>query len=137
MIIGGGIVMKVEKLERLCLGVPDLEEGIKSFNNIFGLEFEFVGEVVLPNGAKIKAAISQQGFELVEVPGKAIHFRSFHFKAKDLEEAKSWVQDNGVKVLSEFSVGQMDEVVLDLFGMRAILVNYPGDDPIAAAKGEV
>lgn len=128
--------MKVEGLDRLCIAVPNLADGIALFKKILGLEFEFVGEAVMPNGGKITAAISNQGVELVEVPDREIHLRSFHFKVKDLSEAKDWVQQNDVKVLSEFSVGQMDEMVLDLCGLRAILINYPGNDPAAAAKGE-
>lgn len=127
--------VKVEGLDRLCIAVPNLQEGIDLFKKLLGLEFEFVGEATLPNGDTIKAAISNQGMELVEVPGREIHFRSFHFKVKDMTEAKDWVQQNGVKVVSEFSVGQMDEMVLDLCGLRAILINYPGNDPAAAAKG--
>lgn len=126
--------MKVDRLDRLCLGVPNIEEGIALFKKLLGLEFEFVGVAVMPNGNNIKAAISNQGLELVEVPGKEIHFRSFHFKVNDLNEAKEWVQQNNIKIMSEFSVGQMDEMVLDLCGLRTVLINYPGNDPAVAAN---
>jgi len=128
--------MKVERLDRLCITVPNLEEGMELFRKVLGVEFEHAGETVLPNGSKIKLALSNQGVELLEVPGKEMQIRSFHFKVQDLQEAKAWVQQNGVSVTSEFSVGQMDEMVLDLGGLRTVLINYPGDNPAAAAKGE-
>ncbi len=128
--------MKVEGLDRLCIAVPNLEEGKALFGKILGLEFEFSGEAALPGGPPIKIALSNQGVELIEVPGKEMHLRSFHFKVNDLAEAKDWVQQNGVKITNEFSVGQMAEVALDLNGLRTILINYPGTDPAAAARGE-
>lgn len=128
--------MKVERLERICVAVPNLEEGVASFNRVLGLDFEFVGETELPGGARIKIALSSQGVELLEVPGKDIHIRSFHFKVNDMGEAREWMAEKDIKVLSEFSVGKMDEMVLDLFGLRSILVNYPGNDPIKAVKEE-
>lgn len=129
-------MLKVEKVDRICLGVPDLQEGIKTFNKLFGFEFGFVGDVKLPSGDVIQAALSNQGIELVESPGKPVHVRSFHFKVTDLEEAKSWVQENGIKITGEFPMGGMDEAVMDLFGLRGILINYQGDDPVAAVKSK-
>lgn len=126
--------MKVERLERICVAVPNLEEGVASFNRVLGLDFEFVGEADLPGGVKAKLALSSQGVELLEVPGKNIHIRSFHFKVQDMNEAREWMAEQEIKVLSEFSVGKMDEMVLDFFGLRSILVNYPGNDPIKAVK---
>lgn len=124
--------MKVDRLDRICIAVPDLEEGMALFRKSLGLEFEYVGDIE----GKNKLALSNQGLELLEVPGREMHLRSFHFKVKDLKEAKDWVEGQGVRVVSEFSVGQMDEMVLDLGGLRTILINYPGSDAAAAAKGK-
>lgn len=129
--------MRVERLDRLCIGVPDLDEGIAKFGRALGLDFGFSGESVLPDGTTIRLAISNQGVELLETPGKEIHLRSFHFRVSDLRAAAEEVREHGIPIISEFSVGQMDEKVLDLFGMRAILINYPGDDPAKAAAGMV
>lgn len=126
--------MKVERLERICIAVPNLKEGIDSFSRILGLDFEFAGETDLPGGARINIAVSSQGVELLEMPGKEIHIRSFHFKVKDMDEARESMKEKDIKIMSEFSVGKMDEMVLDLFGLRSILVNYPGNDPIKAIK---
>jgi hypothetical protein len=30
----------------------------------------------------------------------------------------------------------MEEKVMDLYGLRAILIDYPGNDPAKAARGE-
>ena len=127
--------MKVERLDRLCIGVPDLEEAKETFGRLLGLEFEFSGDVVMPDHTTIRMAISDQGIELLEVPGKEIHLRSFHFKVDDLPKAKEWMMENQVPVVNEFSVGKMDEVVLNLFGLRTILIDYPGTSPGEAAKG--
>lgn len=127
--------MKVERLDRLCIGVPNLEDGMALFSRILGLTFEFSGENVMPNGNTIKLAISNQGIELLEVPDKEIHFRSFHFKVNGIEQAAQEVKAQGIDIISEFSVGQMDEKVMDLFGLRAILIDYPGVDPAKAAGG--
>ena len=128
--------MKVKNLDRLCIGVPKLDEGMALFSKVLGLEFEFSGENVMPNGNTIKLAISNQGIELLEVPDQKIHFRSFHFKVNDIEAAAQDVKAQGIDIVSEFSVGQMDEKVMDLFGLRAILIDYPGDDPGKAAAGK-
>ena len=77
--------MKVKNLDRLCIGVPKLDEGMALFSKVLGLEFEFSGENVMPNGNTIKLAISNQGIELLEVPDQKIHFRSFHFKVNDID----------------------------------------------------
>ena len=127
--------MKVEKVDRLCIGVPNLEEVKSLMEKIFGIAFEFVGDVSMPDKTLMKAAISNQGIELLEVPGKEVHMRSFHFKVNNLDEAKEWVKQHDIKILSEFSVGKMDEVVLDVCGLRTVMINYPGTDPAAAAKG--
>lgn len=127
--------MRVERLDRLCIGVPNLEQGKAQFAKVLGLEFEFTGEAVLPEGKKIRLAISNQGVELLEVPEREIHLRSFHFKVADLEEAADHVRNNNIPIISEFYVGQMGEKVMDLFGLRAILIDYPGNDPVAAAAG--
>lgn len=129
--------MKVERLDRLCIGVPDLEEGKAMLGKTMGLEFEFSGEATMPDGKKVKLAISNQGIELLEIPGKEIHFRSFHFKVDGIEKAAEEVRANGIKIISEFKVGNMEEKVMDLFGLRAILIDYPGSDPAKAARGEV
>lgn len=127
--------MKVERLDRLCIGVPNLEEGMALFGRTLGLEFEFFGENVMPNGNTIRLAISNQGIELLEVPDKEIHFRSFHFKVNGIDQAAEDIKAQGIEIVSEFSVGQMEEKVMDLFGLRAILIDYPGQDPAKAASG--
>ncbi len=128
--------MKVEKLERLAIGVPNLEEAMKDFSRIFGIDFETgVLEPILPGETKIRCAVSTKGVELVEKPGKAIAVASFHFRVKDLDEATAWVEKNGGTIIGRFSVNQMEEVITNTFGLRIILVYYPGDDPIKAAKG--
>jgi len=128
--------MKVERLDRLCIGVPDLEEGKAMFGRTMGLEFEFSGEATMPDGKKVKLAISNQGIELLEIPGKEIHFRSFHFQVDGIEKAAEEVRASGINIISEFKVGNMEEKVMDLFGLRAILIDYPGNDPAKAARGE-
>jgi len=127
--------MEVEKLERLAISVSNLEEGMEKFSKMLGIEFEKVAEPSLPDGTKIRCAFSSKGVELVEMPGKEIGVRSFHFRVKDMDEAKEWVKKNGGKVLGQFSVGEMDEVPCNIFGLRIILVSYPGDDPIKAIEG--
>lgn len=128
--------MKVERLDRLCIGVPNLEEGMELFGRILGLEFEFSGENKMPDGNTVKLALSNQGVELLEVPGKEIHFRSFHFKVNGIDAAAEAVKEQGIRIVSEFSLGQMEEKVMDLFGLRAFLIDYPGEDPAKAAAGK-
>lgn len=127
--------MRVERMDRICIGVPDMEKGKESFRRVLGLDFEFTGNVDLPGGKKAKMALSNQGIELLEVPQREVHIRSIHFKVADIEEAAKHVRKNDIKILSEFSVGDMDEMVMDLFGLRGILIAYPGDEPAKAAKG--
>ena len=124
--------MKVEKLDRLCITVPNLEKGKDEFLQMLGIKFEKTLETVLPDGKEIRCAISSQGVELVENPENKIAIRSIHFRVEDLDEAQKWVEQNGGKVLSRFLVGRMEEMVCNIFGLRIILINYPGDDPLAA-----
>ncbi|MFB0958047.1 VOC family protein [Proteiniclasticum sp. QWL-01] len=128
--------MNIERLDRICIAVPNLEEGKQRFGKLLGIRFEFSGEVTMPDGKIVHMALSNQGIELLEVPDREVHVRSFHFKVNDLEEAVQQVRDRNVDVLGEFRVGDMKEAILDLMGLRALLIEYPGTDPALAAKGE-
>lgn len=128
--------MKVEKLERIALNVPDLEEAVQVFSRLLGIHFEKKVELKQPDGKEIKAMISSQGLELVqEVPPLTeMGVRSFHFRVPDLDAAKKWVDNNGGKVISEFPVGKVRQAVCKISGLRVILINYPGDDVIQAME---
>jgi len=129
--------MKVEKLERLAIGVPNLEEAMKGFSQILGVDFETgVLEPAFSDGTKIRCAISSKGVELVEKPGRDTAVASFHFRVNDLEEAAAWVRQNGGKIIGSIEVGSMKEIICNIFGLRIILLTYPGDDPIKAVKGK-
>jgi predicted enzyme related to lactoylglutathione lyase len=128
--------MKVDKLERVALNVPNLDEAIKVFSLVLGLEFEKVVELTQPDGKRIKAAISSKGLELLQEfpPLSETSIRSFHFRVPDLEQAKEWVEHKGGKIKGQFMVGKVKEMVCDIYGVRIIIMAYEGDNVIAAME---
>jgi predicted enzyme related to lactoylglutathione lyase len=125
--------MKLEKLEWVVLKVPNMEESIKKYEEILGIKFEKVTEVVLPSGATSRCAYSTQGVELVEAPGEENSFiGGFHFRVKDISETKRWIEDHGEKVVGEISVGKMDVLITNISGIQICFIHYPGDSFIQA-----
>lgn len=130
--------MEIMKLERVALNVPDLDVACKQFSGALGINFEKIVEMTQPDGTVIKSAISSQGLELLEEipPIAEASMRSFHFRVVDLDEAESQLNHFGAQALSRFSVGQVEEMICDVSGIRLILLQYEGDDIIAAMNRE-
>lgn len=126
----------IDKLERVALNVPDLDEAVNVFSQVLGIKFEKIVELTQPDGRQIKAAISSQGMELLveNPPLTETSIRSFHFRVPDLEQAREQVEKNGGKVKGQFSVGNVKEMVCDIYGARIILMSYSGDNVIAAME---
>lgn len=126
----------IDKLERVALNVPDLDEAVNVFSQVLGIKFEKIVELTLPDGKQIKAAISSQGMELLEEspPLMETSIRSFHFRVPDLKQAREQVEKSGGKIKGQFSVGKVEEMVCDIYGARIILMSYAGDDVIAAME---
>ena len=145
--------MKVEKLEVLGIVVPNLDEAIKLFSEIFETEFvnygELKGEDVEPGEIgrqielsenmpmdelpKAKMAIDRQGLiELIEFqdPAETKGFRfapNIHIKVPDIEECKAELKQKGIRIVAEVSMGGYKEAVAlydDLFHMIYVFCEY-------------
>ena len=55
--------MSFEKIDRVVIAVPKIEEARELFSSMLGIEFE---EVPVPDTLKLRAAYSSFGLELVE-----------------------------------------------------------------------
>lgn len=123
----------IKNLERVALNVKNLEDAMKTFSDTLGIEFEKTLDFSQPDGTRIRGAISSGGVELVEEPSMELKAapRSFHFRVDDLDAAKAHVEEKGGTVLSRFSIGNVEELVCNIYDLRIIFLTYEGDDIIS------
>ncbi|MBY4208097.1 VOC family protein [Rhodococcus fascians] len=136
--------MKMDRLEFIGVVVADLEEGVRRFSEVLGLEFDIVDTTKLDVQATdgvvpderapqsgMRVALDASGtFELVEVEGMEEGFRNVHFRVDDLEEAIATLSARGMRLVRQFVVGGMKEAIFaaeDLYGIRVCLLEYEGD----------
>ena len=140
--------MKVERLERVCLAVKNLEAAVKLFSSLFDTTFEMCPADTLIRKPtkhadpsfetiKIRLAISPLGLELLESdpPAETEGVRSFHFKVPNLEEAKAEMEAKGVRLLTEVIYGNLKEAVFcpdDLSGARLVLTEFDAPSAVDA-----
>lgn len=153
--------MNVEKMELVGINVKNLDDAIKRFSDLFGIEFVTWHERVDSGDlkirrekritehanrsfeeTKIKAAIDRTGFlELVEStpPTEKEGLRNVHFKVRNLEEAKAEMERKGVRLLSDARINGLKEAVFcpdDLHGVRVALVEYDAPTLVDAVLTE-
>ncbi|MGM5068712.1 VOC family protein [Rhodococcus qingshengii] len=136
--------MKLDRLEFIGVVVADLEEGVRRFSEVLGLEFDIVDTTQLDIQATegvmrderapqsgMRVALDATGtFELVEVEGMEEGFRNVHFRVDDMEEAIATLSARGMRLVRQFVVGGMKESIFaaeDLYGIRVCLLEYEGD----------
>ena len=144
--------MKVEKLERVSIGVKNLAEAEKLFSDLFGitctkLPSGITGQLILNEpvsdahrafiGKSRKASFSRIGLELVEKdpPVENEGVRVIYFKVSNLEEAKAEMKRKGIRLLHEERVGGMRQALYGpdgLHGCRIDLVEYEGPSALDA-----
>ena len=155
--------MKIEKLDRIVMYVSDIDAAKEKFSKLLGITFEEIPEegvepATLEPGPKAlelaqtqppreqpertRVAISPSGLELMEgdistMPGETEGIRAFHFKVSDYEGAKKEMEEKGVPLLTDITLGQLREAIYhpdDLNGAMMGLVWYPTATPMEAIK---
>jgi hypothetical protein len=158
--------MKIEKLDRIVMYVKDIDEAKERFSRLLNITFEEIpAEGVEPaslepgpkalelaadqppqtpqeNQAAPRVAISPSGLELMEgdiatMPGQTEGIRCFHFKVSDYEGAKAEMEERGVPLLTDITLGKLREAIYhpdDLNGAMMGLVSYPTATAMEAIK---
>ena len=127
--------MKIEKLDRVVVYVDDLKRSQQRFSELLGIEFDQIpfrevepiklepgpgsppasgedsgGGVPRPQ----RVAISRVGLELIEgmlEPGQPPRVGCFHFKVADYEGAKAEMEQNGLPLLTDITLGTLREAI--------------------------
>ncbi len=127
--------MKIEKLDRVVVYVDDLKKSKQRFSELLGIEFDQIpfrevdpikmepgpgsppasgessgGGVPRPQ----RVAISRVGLELIEgmlEPGQPPRVGCFHFKVADYEGAKAEMEQKGLPLLTDITLGTLREAI--------------------------
>ena len=150
--------MKVEKIEVLGVIVPNLEEAIKLFSDIFETEFLNLGEIgrgepksgelrkqgkvtedySLKELTRAKVALDKTGLlYLIEMiaPPLPVGFRNIHLKVSDYEQAKAEMERKGIRLEGEMVMGGLKEAVYrsdDCYGIQLCLCEYDAPSLVEA-----
>ncbi|MBI2831825.1 MAG: hypothetical protein HYX79_06175 [Chloroflexi bacterium] len=143
--------MKVEKLELVGLNVKNLDEAVKLYSDILGIDFVYADlskvkrKKAITEHAdraaeerKTRYAMDRTGFmELVEStpPVEKEGVRNIHFKVPDLEQAKAEMKQKGIRLIADVTVGNLKEAIFcpdDLLGVRLCLLEYDAPSAIDA-----
>ena len=141
--------MKVEKLERVVIGVKNLDEALKFFSGVLNISFDIIpmdtevkrtATTTKDEERKIyptKLAISPLGLALVETdpPPEKEGLRSLLLKVSDLEQAKAKMESKGITKTAEATIGGQKEAIYnadDCHGVRVVLIDYDTPDSISA-----
>ena len=136
--------MKVEKVDRVVIGVKDLDEAMVFFNQTLGIKFDEVRE---NEQANLRATFSSVGFEMVQPTAEDTPLARFIskrgegvyavvFKVPDIEEAKRVLQGKGARLIAELHRGGLKEAFFhpkDFHGMEVVLCEYEAPHPATCA----
>ncbi|MET0885907.1 MAG: VOC family protein [Mycetocola sp.] len=135
--------MQWDRMEYVGIVVDDLEEGVRRFSELFGLDFEIldmadlvveVHDGVTPDSAApqsgMRVALDSTGnFELVEVTGAPEGIRNIHVRVPDIDEAIADLSAKGLRLVRGFTIGGMREAIFDgddFYQVRICLLEYEG-----------
>jgi len=127
--------VKIEKLDRVVVYVDDLKKSQQRFSELLGIDFDQIpfrevdpikmepgpgsppasgessgGGVPRPQ----RVAISRVGLELIEgmlEPGQPPRVGCFHFKVADYEGAKAEMEQKGLPLLTDITLGTLREAI--------------------------
>lgn len=141
--------MDIERMEVQGINVKNLDEAMRFFSDLLGIEFvtwwEKIDRGVIkrevsytehadPNARagtrKIKAAMDRTGFlELIETepPTEKEGLNNIHFKVPDIEVAKAEMLKKGIRLVGDVHIGGMKEAIFlsdDLYNATICLVEY-------------
>jgi hypothetical protein len=142
--------MKVEKLDRVVVYVTGLDDSMKLFSELLGIEFDEIpfsqvdprkvepgpqaaaGAQSADGAARLqRVAISRSGLELIEGalgPGESPHVACYHFKVPDYEGAKAEMEQKGVPLLADITLGTLREAIYQPQGPGAPMMGLVSYD---------
>ena len=137
-------MIKTERVDRVAIGVKDLEKAMAFFYETLGIKFDEVRE---SKTDKYRATYSNVGLELVQPTAKATAIAEFIdkkgegviaicIKVPDLEEAKRDLQTKGLRLINEVSRGGLKEAIFhpkDFYGVAITLCEYEAPHPASCA----
>ncbi len=108
----------IEKIDRIVVAVNNLDESLKFFAELLGIEIDVVGT---NEEVGIRGAYSPCGLELIEpispetIPGKFLQkfgegIWGIVFKVKDMDVAKKHFEEKGLRTIKDIMAGKMREV---------------------------
>ena len=135
--------MKIERLDRVVLGVRDMDAVSAFFQDLLGLTFD---PLLSDPDLGMDARYSLQGLELVAgQPGTAVDkftrtrgegIFCVVFKVSDMDEAIAHFRDKGLEPVNDVTFGAMREVAFHpakAHGLQIVLAEYPERHPATEA----
>jgi len=130
--------MKVEQLDHIHIVVKDLQKAVSFFESLLGVTFDDVIQVEGWDAIARMAALGPIGIELIQPTSATSIFAKFieqrgegvqalSLKVPDIEEAKAEMQAQGMKLVSDYSMGRIKEAHFhpkDAFGVLFELCEY-------------
>ena len=136
--------MIFEKIERIAIGVRNLDEARKRFEDLLGISFD---EPLQDDVLKMRAVYSTSGFELVAgtEPGtiidKFVQARGegifcIVLKVKDMEAAAKALEQKGLRRVGSLKFGGLKELAFhpkEAHGVQIVLSAYEEKHPATIA----
>jgi len=136
--------MSFEKIDRVVIAVPKIEEARELFSSMLGIEFE---EVPVPDTLKLRAAYSSFGLELVEATAPNTLIDNFIrkrgegvfavvIKVTNMDDAVKIFEKKGMQRAGEVQYGALREVAFHpkkSHGVQIVLAEYPAKHPAITA----
>jgi len=138
--------MRIEKIDRIAVGVVDLEKAIDFFSDLLGIKFDLPVEELESIGSR--GVYSSFGLELVGALGrgpdlierfiekKGEGVFAVVLKVDDMEEGVRHFKEKGLRVMGEWSSGGIREVAFhpkDSYGIQIVLAEYKAPHPATCA----
>lgn len=135
--------MRIERLDRVVVGVRDMAAAAGLFEDLLGVRFD---PLLSDAGVGMDARYSREGLELVSGhPGSAVDKFTrgrgegvfcVVFKVTDMDEAIAHLRARGLEPVNDVTFGQMREVAFHpskAHGMQIVLAEYPEAHPATVA----
>ncbi|MGY6535517.1 MAG: VOC family protein [Pararhodobacter sp.] len=135
--------MRIERLDRVVLGVRELDSATAFFEALLGLRFD---PQISDASLGMEARYSREGLELVSGhKGTAVdRFTQSRgegvfcvvFKVADMDEALAHMRQHGLDPVNDVTFGAMREVAFHpsgAHGMQIVLAAYPEQHPATVA----
>lgn len=136
--------MKVEQIDHIHIAVKDLDKAVSFFEKLFGIKF--YDEILVPEWSMKSriAALGPVGIELIQptspdsvfakfIERKGEGVQAISFKVPDLEEAKSEMKSQGIRLVSTVNLGRMKEAQFHPKDAHGVLIELCEYQPVHGA----